>query len=357
MTAADSASFVEKLDQGDFDNEAAQIRVHLQNNADFFGFFDLRNIETAHEEGATLVTDGAQFYGKAIKDVLDKTFPGIGKGWDLVEKLEKDLQDANKLVARANIIADYLRKHGQQVSDAQAAALASTIDATTRQLAGETDATGAFDTARIDVPIGHIEGADGERKTIVVALPYQNPKGETLSLRCKYVGPASADSATQSASDAGGISTFTFDAGYAPKGGTYALDCALDDYITRSASFDYKASTTPTPEPAATKSTPTLDPTIAAFLDYCQNPPTPAPPDPNSDTGGPFFDFSGLGDALGPAICASLQSAATAFAEGTPFPTPASTETPPDANSTPTCVPQSDRSFDPVSGLASGPPC
>jgi hypothetical protein len=358
LTAADSASFVEKLDQGDFDNEAAQIRLHLQNNADFFGFFDLRNIETAHAEGAALVTDGAQFYGKAIKDVLDKTFPGIGKGWDLVEKLEKDLQAANKLVARANIIADYLRQHGQQVSDAQAAALASTIDATTRQLAGETDATSAFDTARIDVPIGRIEGADGERKTVVIALPYQNPKGDVLSLRCKYVGPASADSSTQSANDAGGIATFTFDAGHAPKAGTYALDCALDDYVTRSATFDYRATTTPTPEPAAAKSTPTVNPTLSAFLEYCQNPPTPGAPDAGSSSdSGAYLDFSGVFDAIGPAICAELQAKATALAEGTPFTTPTPEQAPPDTSSAPTCVPGSDGSFDPVGGLAGGPPC
>jgi hypothetical protein len=358
LTAADSASFVEKLDQGDFDNEAAQIRLHLQNNVDFFGFFDLRNIETAHAESAALVTDGAQFYGTAIKEVLDKTFPGIGKGWDLVEKLEKDLQAANKFVARANIIADYLRKHGQQISDAQASALANTIDATTRQLAGETDPASAFDTARIDVPIGRIEGADGERKTVVIALPYQNPKGDVLSLRCKYVGPASADSSTQSANDAGGIATFTFDAGYAPKAGTYALDCALDDYVTRSATFDYRATTTPTPEPAAAKSTPTVDPTLSAFLEYCQNPPTPGAPDAGSSSdSGAYLDFSGVFDAIGPAICAELQAKATALAEGTPFTTPTPEQAPPDTSSAPTCVPQSDGSFDPVGGLAGGTPC
>jgi hypothetical protein len=116
---------------------------------------------------------------------------------------------------------------------------------------------------------------------------------------------------------------------------------------------------TSTPRPAAPPtSAPELDPTISAVLEYCQNPPTPAPPDASSSDGSAgFFDFSGLGDALGPAICAEIQARATAFAEGTPFTFSSPTPEEPVPASAATCTPTAGGSFDPVGGLAGGPPC
>lgn len=331
LNAADSATFVEQLDGGDLDNQAAQIRKRLQDNADFFQFFDLRNIETARQEGAALVTEGANFYGKAIKQVLDKVFPGIAKGWAYVEKLEKALQKADKLIARGSAIADYLRQHGQQVTDAQAAALAAAIDAGARDMAGRTDAPGAFDAARIGVPIGRIDVADGERKQLMIALQYDNPKGATLSLRCKYVGPASADASTQSVTDAAGIATFTFDAGYAPKNGTYAIDCALDDYITRTASFTYGAAAAA--EPSAT---PTVAPDEAAPAATLMPQPTVCSTVvPRSDP----YDLDDLTDCIPPAP----------GAEPPPPPPPPATPTP--------CIPKSGAGYDPIGGLSGGRSC
>ncbi len=337
LNAADAATFVEKLDRGDFDNDAAQIRKRLQDNSDFFGFFDLRNIETAHQEGAALVTEGANFYGKAIKQVLDKVFPGIAKGWDYVEKLEKNLQKADKLIARGSAIADYLRQHGQQVTDAQAAALAAAIDAGARNMAGQTDAPSAFDAARIGVPIGRIDVADGERRRLMIALQYDNPKGATLSLRCKYVGPASADASTRSVSDAAGIATFTFDAGYAPKNGTYAIDCSLDDYITRTATFSYGAAAAA--EPSAT---PTVAPDEAAPAA------TPMPQRTVCSTVVPHsgpYDLDDLTDCIPPAPSA----------EPPPAPPPPPPAPPPPATPTP-CTPSSG-GYDPIGGLSGGRSC
>ncbi len=363
LNAADSATFVEMLDRGDFDNEAAQIRVHLQNDSDFFQFFDLRNIQTAREQGAGLVTNGAEFYGKAIKQVLDKVFPGIAKGWDYVEKLEKALQKTEKLIARASAIATYLREHGQPVTDAQAATLAAAIDAGARDMAGQTDAPSAFDAARIGVPIGRIDVAEGDRKQLMIALQYDNPKGATLSLRCKYVGPASADASTQSVSDAAGIATFMFDAGYAPKNGTYEIDCSLDDYITRNASFTYGAAATATVAPSNVP--PGFDPTMSAWLDACRTP-VPTPDQSNFDPFGGGEVVVGIVEA----ICESLQGTATALAGNpaatTPTPPSAAVPTappappapPPPAPATPTpCVPTSGGGFDPIGGLSGGRGC
>jgi hypothetical protein len=100
---------------------------------------------------------------------------------------------------------------------------------------------------------------------------------------------------------------------------------------------------------------PALEPTIAAFLELCQE--TTTPDTGSTDDSGTYLDFSGVFDGIGTAICADLQAKATAFAEGTPFPTAAPADTPSDTSGAPTCVPQSDGSFDPVGGLAGGTSC
>jgi hypothetical protein len=92
VDAPDAATFIERLADGDYDNEASQARNFLQNHEDYIEFFDLRNIQTAREEGAKLVSDGAQFYAQALKEVLVKQFPGLEQGWDAVTKLEEKLQ-------------------------------------------------------------------------------------------------------------------------------------------------------------------------------------------------------------------------------------------------------------------------
>lgn len=117
--APDAETFFDNLANGQYDNEAAQMRNYLQNHEEFFQFFDKRNIETAREEGAALVVAGAQFYADAIKKVLDTVFPGIGKGWELVEKLEEKLQqvkDPGKFVIRS-VINQYLDEHGYELND------------------------------------------------------------------------------------------------------------------------------------------------------------------------------------------------------------------------------------------------
>ncbi len=344
--AVDSATFVEMLDRGELDNEAAQIRLQLQNDSDFYDYFDLRNIETAAKEAAKLVIEGANFYGKAIKKVLDKTFPGIGKGWDLVEKLEKDLQKVDKAITRGKLIAEWLRRLGQPVTDEQAAALAAAIDTAAANMTGAIDEPGDFDTARIGPPIGRIDAAEGGRKTLMIALQYDNPKGATLSLRCKFTGPASADVWTQSVSETVGIATFTFDVGYAPKNGTYEMECSLDDYVRQSASFAYAGGVDADADPSAT---PAFDPDeLDAWIRECQTPvPTPDPDDPDNLLGAGDI-VSGIVDG----ICEVVLMTATALASDVPV----ATSTPAPA-ATATCAPRDGGDYDPIGGLGGGRGC
>jgi hypothetical protein len=358
IDAADSATFLERLEQGDFDNQAAQIRNRLQNNADYEEFFDLRNIETARHEGASLVIDGADFYGKSIKKVLDKTFPGIGKGWDMVETLEKKLQQAQKLVARVEAIKDYLSKQGVTLTDEEATRIAAQISGAAEELAsaGPID----DDVARIENPSGAIVGDDGEAKQLVVKLGYSNPNRNDLALRCKYTGPSSADASTQTRSDAEGTAVFTFDVGYAPKSGTYAVDCSLDTYIVHSSSFTYADPL----EDAVATTTAQANPLLSKAY-WCVTPPP--------DDGSVPFDGFGVGDAMGEALCdvyktaeagGSLDSLLTLF---TPTPelanppaendTPVATETPAPAPSPTPCAPSGGGDFNPIGGLGGGQGC
>lgn len=352
IDATDSAAFVERLERGDFDNDAAQIRNRLQNNADYQDFFDLRNIETAQQEGAALVKDGADFYGKSIKKALDKTFPGIGQGWDMVETLEKRLQQAKTVLARAQTLKDYLTSHGVTVTAAEAEQLATEINGSGVQLA----TAGAGDeVASIQDPTGSMAGAEGEAKRIVVQLPYSNPHHDDLALRCKYTGPASADASTQATSDANGTAVFTFDAGYAPKSGKYAVDCSLDTYLVHSTSFAYVDSR----ESAMAEATVLANPLLSKDQ-WCS---TPQPSD-----GSLSNDFIGgqLGDAFGEVFCdiyktaeasghlETLLTILTTTPEAQPPLSPV--ETPLPATPTP-CVPTGSGAYNPVGGLAGGSGC
>lgn len=358
IDAADSATFVERLEHGDFDNQAAQIRNRLQNNADFQEFFDLRNIQTARQEGASLLKDGADFYGKSIKKALDKTFPGIGKGWDMVETLEKKLQQAQKLVARVGAIKEYLSEQGVTVTDEEAVRIAGQISGAGDELAsaGPID----DDIARIEDPSAAIAGDQGAAKQLVVKLSYANPKHADLALRCKYTGPSSADASTQTQSDADGTAVFTFDVGYVPKSGTYAVECSLDTYIVHSSSFTY---TDPLEDAIAT-TTAQANPLLSKAY-WCV---TPQP-----DDGSVPFDGFGVGDAMGDALCEVYKTAEAGgrldslLALFTPTPEladppaesdiPVPTETPAPAPSPTPCTPSGGSDFNPIGGLGGGQGC
>lgn len=127
VDAEDAATFVEQLDAGEYDNVAAQARNFLQNHEDFFDFFDLRNIETARDEGAKLLIAGSEFYASAVKKVLVAKFPGIEKGWDAVEDLEQKLQRLLNPEIKPSDVAAILREFGYEVSDEEAESFVQTI--------------------------------------------------------------------------------------------------------------------------------------------------------------------------------------------------------------------------------------
>jgi hypothetical protein len=127
IDAADAAEFIEQLEAGDHDFVAAQARNFLQNHEDFFDYFDLRNIQTAREEGAKLVIAGSEFYANAVKEVLSKQFPGIEKGWDAIEDLENKLQRLLNPEIKPADVAAILRELGYDISDEEAESFVQTI--------------------------------------------------------------------------------------------------------------------------------------------------------------------------------------------------------------------------------------
>ena len=273
LNAADSATFIEKLDRGDFDNDAAQIRKRLQDNSDFFGFFDLRNIETAHQEGAALVTEGVNFYGKAIKQVLDKVFPAsprAGITWKSSRKNLQRLTSSSRAEAPSptTFVSTASRSPTLRPprSPPRSMPAPATWPATRTHRAHSTPPASVLPSA---VSMSRTANASSDDRVAV-----RQPQGRDAVAALQNTGPASADASTQSLSDAAGIATFTFDAGYAPKNGTYAIDCSLDDYITRTASFTYGAAAaaepnaTPTvaPDEAAPAATPMPQPTVCSTV-------------------------------------------------------------------------------------------
>lgn len=127
IDAADSATFIEALTEGDYDNLAAQARNYLQNHEDYFQHFDLRNIETARDEAAQLVTDGAQFYAQAIKEVLVKKFPGLEHGWDAIEELEEKLQRLQNPEIKVEDVQALMNELGYEISLEEAESIVQTV--------------------------------------------------------------------------------------------------------------------------------------------------------------------------------------------------------------------------------------
>jgi len=127
IEAEDSAAFIEQLDEGEYDNLAAQARNFLQNHEDFFDYFDLRNVETSYREASELVKNGSEFYAKALKDVLTKMYPGIEKGWDAVEKLEEALQRMQHPEIRPTDVAEMMRRMGYDITDDEAESIAQVV--------------------------------------------------------------------------------------------------------------------------------------------------------------------------------------------------------------------------------------
>ena len=154
IDAPDSATFVEALAEGDYDNLAAQARNYLQNHEDYFQHFDLRNIETARDEAAQLVTDGAQFYAQAVKEVLVKKFPGLEKGWDAVEALEEKLQRLQNPEIKAEDVQALLNELGYETSLEEAESIVQTVRYSYDLLAAKVSEPAATPTARADIEGG-----------------------------------------------------------------------------------------------------------------------------------------------------------------------------------------------------------
>ena len=153
IDAPDAATFVEQLAAGEYDNEAAQARNFLQNHEDYFEFFDLRNIQTAREEGAKLVSEGAQFYAQALKDVLVKQFPGLELGWDAVTKLEEKLQRLQHPEVKPEDVQALMKGLGYDISLDEARAIVQLADYSYQLLRSKTSApapTPAAAAATID---------------------------------------------------------------------------------------------------------------------------------------------------------------------------------------------------------------
>lgn len=175
IDAEDAATFIEELDSGDHDDIAAQARNHLQNNSDFFDFFDLRNIKTAHDEGAKLVIAGSEFYANAVKKVLARQFPGIEKGWEAVEDLEEKLQRLSDPEIKPSDVAAVLRELGYDISDEEAESFVQTIQYSIDLLKAQADrGTGATAT-----PIG--QSADGAWAVFDMA-PIEKQRGSALGI-------------------------------------------------------------------------------------------------------------------------------------------------------------------------------
>lgn len=175
IDATDSATFIEELDDGDHDNIAAQARNLLQNHEDFFDYFDLRNIQTAREEGAKLVIAGSEFYASAVKKVLTKQFPGIEKGWDAVEDLEEKLQRLLNPEIKPSDLAALLREFGYDVSDEEAESFVQVVAYSIELLKAQ--AGGGAQAAA--TPAGQV--ADG-RWAVYDLSPIEKLRGSALGI-------------------------------------------------------------------------------------------------------------------------------------------------------------------------------
>ncbi len=147
VDAPDAATFVEQLAAGDYDNEAAQARNFLQNHEDYFEFFDLRNIQTAREEGAKLVSEGAQFYAQALKEVLVKQFPGLEQGWDAVTKLEEKLQRLQHPEIKPEDVQALMKELGYEISIDEARGIVQLADYSYQLLRSKANGPAARPTA------------------------------------------------------------------------------------------------------------------------------------------------------------------------------------------------------------------
>lgn len=128
VDAPDAPTFIERLADGAYDDEAAQARNFLQNHEDYYEFFDLRNIRTARDEGARLVSEGAQFYAQALKEVLVKQFPGLEQGWDAVTKLEEKLQRLQHPEIKPEDVQALMKELGYDISMDEARAIVQLAD-------------------------------------------------------------------------------------------------------------------------------------------------------------------------------------------------------------------------------------
>ncbi|HMO94703.1 MAG TPA: hypothetical protein PKD27_01205, partial [Tepidiformaceae bacterium] len=86
---------LQKLQSGELNSSAAQVRAQLWANAEFSSaaqnVCNCNNpaLTTAHTEGAELVTKGAELNVQVIKTVLGDVFPGISDGFDYADKADE----------------------------------------------------------------------------------------------------------------------------------------------------------------------------------------------------------------------------------------------------------------------------
>ena len=88
-SATNSIEFLDLLDSGALDTQAAQIESDMRNSPAFGTSAQANNAtvgEVFHKEGAELVTKGAEFQAEVIKGVLGDVFPEITEGFDLADK-------------------------------------------------------------------------------------------------------------------------------------------------------------------------------------------------------------------------------------------------------------------------------
>ena len=81
--------FLSRLRSGELDTQAAQIESDMRNAPGFGAAARVAGAsvgQVVHEEGAQLVTKGAELQAEVIKGVLGNVFPDITKGFDLADK-------------------------------------------------------------------------------------------------------------------------------------------------------------------------------------------------------------------------------------------------------------------------------
>jgi hypothetical protein len=81
--------FLSRLRSGELDTQAAQIESDMRNAPGFGAAARVAGAsvgQVVHEEGAQLVTRGAELQAEVIKGVLGDVFPDITKGFDLADK-------------------------------------------------------------------------------------------------------------------------------------------------------------------------------------------------------------------------------------------------------------------------------